>query len=366
MIVELDRSITRDVKSLSADELIALTSLATSRLRGFNFLLGHKPDLIALSQFTPLGGPSMAAFKKVFHDQTKWANALKKFRFRVRLVKDATDICEIIEDDTTIVVISLSDCLKYRIDDKSSLIAENLTDISFYIRMVEAYLKNLKFASVNLSYNAVNGGGSTIKDVVEHHYNNHNGISLCILDSDRETPWGPCGNTAESVTSSVPQQPYMKCIVTHSREAENIIPTKILDFFGEKNRIVKLKANKFRNLSKVIIDSSRPIMYVDFKKGIKNHLTKTACSKTNEFWNSSFEQSGLVKNCSSQQVCTKLKDCTCILVDGWGTDLLKSSVDYLNKNQFNYSDIDDYMLEEWNFICQSITPYVIAPSKAAG
>lgn len=366
MIIELDRTITEQPEKLTSEDLTALTSLATSRIRGFNFLLGNKTDLIALSKFEPLGVPAMEAFKKIFHDQTKWANALKEFGFRVRLVKENTDIYETQEDGISIVVISLRDCLKFKIDDKPSLIAENLTDISFYTRIVEAYLKSRKFVSVNLSYNAVNGGGSTTKEVVENHYETNSGISLCVLDSDLEIPWGDYGDTAQGVISLIPEQPYAKYIVTHSREAENIIPSKILDFFAVSSKSNRLKKQKFMDLSNITIGDDKPIKYVDFKKGIKKHLIKTPCQRTNQFWYSSFAESGLLKDCNNQQPCTKAKSCTCILADGWGTDLLKSTVEYLKNNKFDYADIDSYMRDEWDFICKQISPYIIAPSKAAG
>ncbi|WP_230854116.1 hypothetical protein, partial [Vibrio campbellii] len=128
----------------------------------------------------------------------------------------------------------------------------------------------------------------------------------------------------------------------------------------------KQKKQKFIDLSNVVIDEYKPIKYVDFKKGIKKHLVKTPCQETNRFWHSSFTESGLIKDCNNQQPCTKLKSCTCVLVDGWGTDLLKSTVEYLKNNRFEYSDIDSYMRDEWDFICQQISPYIIAPSKAAG
>lgn len=366
MIIELDKSIAENLELLNADELAALSSLAISRIRGFNFFIGHKPDLVKLSRFQSLGIATMEAFKKIFHDQTKWANALKGFDFRVRLVKNYVDLHEIIEGDVRIVVISLSQCLRYKIDDKPSLIAENLTDISFYTKIVQSYLKNLKFASVNFSYNAVNGGGATTKDVVENHYLNQNGISLCILDSDLEVPWGGYGNTAQDVINLIPNEPYARHIITYSREAENIIPTKILDSFGENNKTFRLKVQKFKDLSSIIINDHRPIKYVDFKKGIKKHLTKTACFETNDFWNLSFIEAGILKKCNAQQPCMNIKNCRCILADGLGSDLLKSSVDYLQKNDFSYSDIDDYMRDEWDFICKSISPYIIAPSKSAG
>lgn len=366
MIIELDRSITSDLSSLNDSELLALTAIATSRARGFNFVVANKHDLLAMSQFVDLGKPTRATFRKIYNDQTQWANALNTFGFKVRLVKQNTVIHQVIESDVKVIIIALCDSLAYKVDDNPSIIAENLVDIDFYTAIVKSYLASIKLGNINISYTAVNGGGATTKDVVEKHYEKCCGISLCLLDSDIENPWVGYGNTAQSVIDIIPEQPYARYVVTQSREAENIIPLKILDHFGLSGNSFGSRVAKFKRLSEVEIDGRMPIKYVDFKKGIKKYLLKCTCPTTEQFWRESFVESGIFKPCNNDEPCISIKKCGCLLADGLGTDLLKSTVTYLNTNGFDYNDIDDYMKSEWDHICKEVSPYIIAPSKAVG
>ncbi|MEZ8274977.1 hypothetical protein AB4289_10030 [Vibrio cyclitrophicus] len=364
MIIELDRSITSNLTDLSDSELLTLTAIATSRARGFNFVIANKRDLLAMSEFIDLGKPARAIFRKIYNDQTQWANALSTFGFKVRIVKQNTVIKEVMEDGVKTITISLQQSLDYKVDDKPSIIAENLTDIKFYTAIVKSYLASIRFGNMNISYHPVNGGGGTTKDVVETHYNECSGISLCLLDSDIESPWLSYGNTAQNVIDIIPEQPYARYVVTHSREAENIIPLKILDHFGSNNSSLRSRIDKFKKLSEVVVQGNMPIKYVDFKKGIKNHLLKCDCPTTKQFWYDSFVESGIIKTCNNTTPCTSMKKCTCFLADGLGTDLLKSTVAYLTDNNFDYQDIDAYMKTEWDHICKEVSSYIIAPNKA--
>ncbi|WP_318490745.1 hypothetical protein [Photobacterium leiognathi] len=363
MIIEIDKSVIENLELIDDNEIEALINLASSRARGFNFILGNKTHLLKLSQFSEFSRTTRSTFNKAATDQIKWSNLLKNFNFRVRLIKNNVDIFETEEDGVNILNISLSKFLFYKIDYKPSLIAENLTDISFYTHVVRSYLKSKNVVSLELSFTPVNGGGSTTKDVVIEHFKQQNGISICLLDSDLKIPWGEYGETANDVISVLPNQPYAKTMILKSREAENIIPTKILEQLSKNNKVFKLKVEKFKSLSSIVIDNERPIRYVDFKKGIKKYMLNTSCPKTNKFWQDSFEESNLLKICKTQRSCTTSNNCKCLLADGLGTDLLKSTVEFLENNDFHYSDVDDYMKNEWDFICGKISPYVIAPKR---
>ncbi|QDO84500.1 hypothetical protein FM037_16420 [Shewanella psychropiezotolerans] len=161
----------------------------------------------------------------------------------------------------------------------------------------------------------------------------------------------------------IPNEPYARYITTKSREAENIIPTKVLDHFAKKNKVLKNNIDKIKMLiDDKNIDSS-PTKFIDFKKGVRRQLIKTTCPDTNLFWGDAFKKAGLVKVCNQKTGCTSVKTCCCSLIDGLGTDLLKCTVKHLKENKLDFNDVDDYLKPEWVFLCESIIPYIVSPLR---
>ncbi|QDO84499.1 hypothetical protein FM037_16415 [Shewanella psychropiezotolerans] len=196
MIIEIHDSITAGLNHLTDDENNALVGLALSRSRGYNFIIASKKILTSIISIKDLGKMSIATYRKIYTDQVRWNNLLKSFSFRVRIVSSNQKISTQYENNVEILQIPLKDLLFYKLDDRASLIAENLTDIDFYTRVSMSYLKH-KNIVIGYSYNEINGGGDTTKEVVKKHYQSNNGVSLCILDSDFKTPWSTYGTTAQ-------------------------------------------------------------------------------------------------------------------------------------------------------------------------
>lgn len=362
MIIEICDSLALDLQNLTDEEHGALIGLALSRSRGYNFILSSKSLLHALISLNDIGALAISTYRKVYSDQVQWRNLLSSFNFRVRVVSSGQQISIHSEGSVEILQIPLKDILFYKLDDRASLIAENLTDIEFYVRISKSYLDYRKVV-IGLCYNEVNGGGHTTKDVVSSHFKNNNGVSLCILDSDFKTPWCEYGDTAKGVIDIIPNFPFARYITTKSREAENIIPTIILDYFASENKLIRQSVSKIKQL---IDDHDRnPVKFIDFKKGMRLKIIKTSCQDTNKFWSDSFIKAGLLKACNQSNDCQTIKTCKCSLIDGLGTDLLKCAVKYLEKEKFDFNDIDEYLKSEWIFLCESIIPYIVSPPRKA-
>lgn len=368
MIIEFDDSIAECVDTLSEDERNSIREIASSRRKGINFIIGSKSTIASFTNVNWLDDDTRSLFRKVYNDQTRWFNFLTQVNFRVRLTKTTTAVSHLIEGETQVLVAPLASVLTYGLQNKPIIIAEDYTDIDFYEHMTRSYLKSKRVACVNFSYFPISGGGENTYRTVLKTVNEKWGISFCILDGDYDFPGGSMGNTAKKVVDIATQLspfPYSKFKILSVREAENIIPISTLNSMLQStaNRITVTKLTSLRDFS---VDGVQPIKYVDFKKGLKKHLATSSCDSTKKYWSKAIELSGLDKQCnSSQNECSTLRKCGCQLVEGLGSDLLKSAVEHFSKQPFNYNELDSYIKDEWDDICEALVPYLFSPKAIA-
>ncbi|EOA6545459.1 TPA: hypothetical protein ACGU7E_004578 [Vibrio vulnificus] len=368
MIIEFDDSIAECVNTLSEDERNAVREIASSRRKGINFIIGSKSTIESFIDIHWLDDDTRSLFRKVYNDQTRWFNFLSQVSFRVRLTKATTAVSYLIEGKTQVLVAPLASVLTYGLQNQPIIIAEDYTDIDFYEHMTRSYLKSKRVASVNCSYFPMPGGGKNTYRAILSTVNKNLGISFCILDGDYDFPGDSMGDTAQNVvdiSTQLPPFPYSKFKVLSVREAENIIPISILNSMLQ-SKANKITVEKLTSLRDCLVDGVQPIKYVDFKKGLKKHLANSSCDSTKKYWSKAIELSGLDKQCnSSQNECSSLKKCGCQLVDGLGSDLLKSAVDHISEQPFNYKELDSYIKEEWDDICEALVPYLFSPTAIA-
>ncbi|MFH0273032.1 hypothetical protein [Vibrio jasicida] len=368
MIIELDDSIAECADSLSEDERSAIREIASSRRKGINFIIGRKSTIASFTNVHWLDADTRSLFRKVYNDQTRWFNFLTQVNFRVRLTKTTTVISHLQEGETQVLVAPLASVLTYGLQNQPIIIAEDYTDIDFYEHMTRSYLKSKRVASVNCSYFPMPGGGKNTYRAVLRTVNKNLGISFCILDGDYEFPGDSMGDTAQNVVdiaNQLPPFPYSKFKVLSVREAENIIPISTL------NKILQSKANKITvtkltSLRDCSVNGEQPIKYVDFKKGLKKHLANSNCDSTKKYWSKAIELSGLDKQCNSgESECNSVRKCGCQLVEGLGSDLLKSAVEHFSDHPLNYKELDSYIKTEWDDICEALVPYLFSPTAIA-
>ena len=215
---------------------------------------------------------------------------------------------------------------------------------------------------INFNFNRVLGGGNTTAQVVSENSKKSDVPILVILDSDRKHPSDEIGLTAKKVLG-LEVTKNVNVVLTSSREIENIIPFILLEdlFSNNKGQLVKL--NKYKKICDLQIDGANPIKYIDFKKGIKlSHATKDRCDNTNKFWSEVLSGLGYQDiNCG----CKTLKECTCFVLDGFGSDLLKSAVNFFESKIVDYEKIEEGYTEEISYICKQMTSYVLAPQRLA-
>lgn len=352
-----------EVNSITSDEITSLTSLAISRKRGLNFVIGSRRLIEYLVNYERLGDEIRSIFRLIYNDQTKWNRLLINMNFCVTLTSSVSESYSSNLNDKISLNVPLCRFLDYSIDSKPAIITENINDAKFYELIIKSYTKYKNINGVNLVYKRLNGGGDTTYEVLLDQFNSHDGVSLCVLDSDIVMPGASVGDTAKKVIDTMPSSEYSRRFIIKSREIENIIPFSILDELFANNQSTLSKIENYRKLRILVKDGESPIKYVDIKKGLKLALSLChGCNLSKAYWTSVLTDTNLIRVCSvNEESCSTIKSCKCKILDGFGSDLLKHCVKHIQDNGFDYSNIDSDTYDEWELICENVLPYMISP-----
>ncbi|MGR5310585.1 hypothetical protein ACPV34_11325 [Photobacterium damselae] len=250
MIILLDDDIHKKISdnTLSNIEIECLSSLALSKKRGYNFVIASRPLLMSLSKYDKFSDQTKYTYQTIYHDQTRWFRLLSQFKFIIKLSSLAQEMNSTNLNDYITLTIPLKFFLDYSIDKKATIIAEHYSDIKLYKEMARSYLNHRKIKGISLTCSEALGGGSTTCEVVMNYLENFESISLCIVDSDLKSPWSGYGETATKVNGLKLSNDYARYLITKSREAENIIPTKLLLDIFDKNKVQKNKVTKYKKI----------------------------------------------------------------------------------------------------------------------
>lgn len=353
MIIKLDKSLNPylDNELLSDNEIEALAEIALSRKRGESFVIADKKLIIKLINYPGFASYTKANFTQVYKDQSRWFNYLNEFTNKLIIVKSLIEK----SDDENIVTE-----LKSFERNKAIVVAENIYDINFFEILTKSFLSSSGLKHINFNFNRVLGGGNTTAQVVAENSKKTGVPILVILDSDKKYPGGDIGGTAKKVLE-LGVTKNVNVVLTASREIENIIPFILLEDLFEKNKGQTDKLQKYKKICDLKVDGANPVKYLDFKKGIKlSHATKENCDNTNKFWSEVLMALGYKNlNCD----CETIKKCTCFVLDGFGSDLLKSAVNYFEGKIVDYDKIENEYTEEISYICKQMSSYVLAPQR---
>lgn len=364
MIINLDDSllVKAENNNFSQEEIRCMNSICTSRVRGFNFILGSRKLLSSLSKSTCFCDDTKSLFRIIYNDQTRWYNLLNNFSFVINIISDHIEPYSNDIDNKINLCVSLSKFLDYSLDLKPHIISENLIDSRFYEGMVKSYLHFHNIKGVALVYKNVLGGGDTTYTVINEIYSSLDGLSFSLLDRDNTSPYVDIGATAQKVIDNIPDGNFARYHIMGYRELENLIPSTILSEIFNKNKVQSRKLDFYKKIRKLTINDESPIKYVDFKKGIKlNIVDCLGCDQSKQYWDSVLKNILEDTSCNEKDTCTAHKKCKKIVVDGFGSDLLKAAVAYIQVNNFDYRNIDEDMKTEWDIICNKISPYMISP-----
>lgn len=128
---------------------------------------------------------------------------------------------------------------------ETHILTENLVDSCFYIYLAYYYANTFVFQGkaktsvFNFNFYPLMGGGVTIDKVLQVEIERRQHFCLAIVDSDKK--WGGdtgYGETAQNVKDTMERYNPFNCryyVMQKVREIENLIPSKFVGQYGDKN-----------------------------------------------------------------------------------------------------------------------------------
>ena len=165
--------------------------------------------------------------------------------------------------------------MKWNLNERCCLLAENLDDCVFYKLVAQYYFSSQNFT---IRFHCENGGGTTTSNVLEKRIFNEKVPTLCIVDSDqkygatKKYPQKPSnGDTLKKIESAINTlknlggNPPCELFPLEVHEIENLIPICILEKLKTSYPALKDGLKILMKLKE--FDNGLPILYYDLKKG---------------------------------------------------------------------------------------------------
>lgn len=244
------------------------------------------------------------------------------------------------EDNKTRYHVSYSYFSDFKRSLRTRLIAEDSCDIQIYRGVAKAYLyKNRSdFRNIELELEECSGGGSSTAD--QFRVQAMNGLTLCMLDSDKRYPQAKLGNTATN--ASKVQHEFEKELPCYAEvlpchELENLIPSDLLLNCLTDRDQEELKSN-WKKAHQYNLLCNPEFAYVDMKNGICGHDILNAQPSEKHYLRSLTDQlRALGQACETHPQCCdkthpgckkedveKARDsCTCFRIYGLGGTALE-------------------------------------------
>ncbi|MCL9777582.1 hypothetical protein [Vibrio methylphosphonaticus] len=343
MIVELCESVYRSIEDGSSDATTFLDDLLLARRNGFISLLLSKKDILKLIGTLDLNGRQRSILNFDKENSTFINPKLKSFGNTIKCYDsrytgsgdyDIFDYQNKVQDNDYLPI------------TKASVVFENKDDDLVYRKIIDWYFceKNIS-TDLQVSYEAIHGGGDTTSTVSEKCINTRVGV-YGICDSDKVSPHDMVGGTARKTKkvfddNGLPSS--FLCIEAH--EVENLVPFAMHEKTAIKTQMPAIDFIKYSRSK-----CSESYLYYDFKDSIKKELIISE-SKCGKYWKDIIEGSIYEGSLEKIEVNHKI---VCKL-----SSLVHHSIKAFNKEV----DIEpgcQSLYKQWCAIGEFLTPRVVA------
>lgn len=361
MLIKIDNSVVELIENDRSDGyqdlVVALENLATARREGTHVVTASQSTLKKLKDFHAISETSRGIYRLIFESFSQIGDYTSLVDTYVEMSVRQEAILENIHDKRVLKLPPRFFVSTKNIQE-TILLCENLRDARWYRVIAEVVCKWKKVEGVKISFEAVGGGGTTIKDFYEKYQTEKNRFCICILDSDQDYSEGAIGATALAVKNCH----NSNCILSHfviinAREIENLIPIKVLEDLvqGNDQRSKALQFVESLNNS----NSYEARLFADLKKGkVIKDIIKGDCGL---FWQEillNLMPNSIQKQCLQDLECNSVDNCICRIDSGFGESLLHSSIQWLDNNGNNSRKlsrmVEDAIKPEWESVGQEV------------
>lgn len=247
---------------------------------------------------------------------------------------------------------------------KVGVICENPNDADFYNVMGAYYGRKINGRAWGpLNFDAINGGGGTIKDVFERKVNDMD-IILCILDNDKKHPNYPKGGTCKLFKGNKNIKTGMVKIID-AHEVESLIPLETIREVVSKNGTNKRQEKALSFWEEIVGYDESVKFYFDHKKGIDFPTALSIDKEYGEYWVPLLRKSSYSREsaCIQQDRC----DCNppCLKIDGYGDGILTQTISHIKYgNTRTYTpQLTEQMMSLWSDIGKLFFSWCCGPIK---
>ncbi len=214
-----------EIGNLSALEVGALENIGLSAFHGYHMVISSRRVLARLERDTRISTRARAAFRKVLSKASEIDSIERTVAVRVDVSLDQPAV--VLNGNVwSVPLLEFSNAFVLSVP---VILCENIVDANYYLQLGRWYgwhsrVRSLKFMCVPMG-----GGGNTTAGELNQAANIHPRFVVCIVDSDRDSPGGPVGATAEACINILPESRwYARLHVLDEREIENTIPVSWL------------------------------------------------------------------------------------------------------------------------------------------
>ena len=273
--------------------------------------------------------------------------------------------------------------MTFEIFEETHVLCENLYDIEFYKNCIEFYSDNSgkhAYKKGDSKFLARNGGGATTAAVLKNEIIRGEHLVLVISDSDyrffdTEDKPGPLGKTATAINAVVNDHPigfHHHYNLKYHREAENLIPFRILDEIPGPSRQQK---DLLRGMGKDlrVFDFKEGLTYQDlYGPKIYDYWKRVLDGKIDITFREELFPIGA--SLSPEQYRKKIAEnkgksekASQPIFAGWGSSILDTATTKLKKlkgkNRIKPNDLTPLQYKEWMEIGKLLFNWTLVPEN---
>jgi len=378
MLFQIDRSIANLFTSGSPTSLdvAGLRYLVLGSSEGNHKITGQRKTLRELAQAQSVDSHTRNALTRAVTQVYQDGNLFCKLRVVGQVVAD-TQTAPLSSSNGMQRVITLP----LRWFDSSAkiqptvLLGENSSDANVFLKMGEVGTILTDLGYVPVVARCTHGGGNTTGTVLDQTVQSGQ-LCLCIVDSDKKSPSGPSGGTAQAVTPYKNAQSYPLAHVeeTVGRDLENSLPDLFyVDAYGGHPSYSSLAELLMALSSAGEVDVRN---HLDIENGLKLYdlFSLTPGTRDFTFWQSKLDSViKMMKLSSGSLPCLSIKicsqqiraTCTCILVPPNRANILNEFLQrYQNADRYKLrAALDDSVRPEWLRLGSLIAAWCCADPK---
>lgn len=232
--------------------------------------------------------------KHIEHDFSEVFSTLANVHPKVIIhIADNFSLVKSVNNDDIILNYNSSDEM-IKFWEPTFLISENPTDGTLYETIGKSFFKS-KFERLSTAFNVQikvgNGGGGTIKKELKNEIFHNRQIVLCIVDSDRKSPMGEIGHTAQITDvkviledkSTILSGAYYRYVLPVHEKENLILPSEYLSLTKNEGNLIDspfrsdviIKLRKMSKIEREVDNHDNYYLdYYDWKNGVCTNINE--------------------------------------------------------------------------------------------